>query len=239
VAADRGWPLAQAAAHGQADARRSGGLWASMAPTAVWQPLRGLEGRPPARAQTSGRGTFVPLVFQPGEAFQFDWSEDWAIIAGKQHQAAGGAHQAVAQPGVHRAGLSAPDPRDAVRRPTQAFRVLGGVPQRGIFDNMKTAVDKDRARQGAAGQRPLPAMASHYLFEPEFCNPASGWEKGQVEKNVQDARRRLWQPMPPASRISCGAERLARGRCIAQWGDPAWRSARHCRRCAWAERPPA
>jgi transposase len=26
--------------------------------------------------QTSGRGTFVPLVFQPGEAFQFDWSED-------------------------------------------------------------------------------------------------------------------------------------------------------------------
>ncbi len=29
--------------------------------------------------QTSGRGVFVPLVFQPGEAFQFDWSEDWAI----------------------------------------------------------------------------------------------------------------------------------------------------------------
>ncbi|KAH1680456.1 hypothetical protein KXX23_008564, partial [Aspergillus fumigatus] len=28
--------------------------------------------------QTSGRGTFVPLAFQPGEAFQFDWSEDYA-----------------------------------------------------------------------------------------------------------------------------------------------------------------
>jgi hypothetical protein len=27
---------------------------------------------------------FVPLVFAPGEAFQFDWSEHWAIIAGKQ-----------------------------------------------------------------------------------------------------------------------------------------------------------
>ena len=26
--------------------------------------------------QTSGRGTFVPLSFAPGEAFQFDWSED-------------------------------------------------------------------------------------------------------------------------------------------------------------------
>ena len=26
--------------------------------------------------QTTGRGTFVPLAFRPGEAFQFDWSED-------------------------------------------------------------------------------------------------------------------------------------------------------------------
>ena len=34
--------------------------------------------------QTSGRGTFVPLVFAAGEAFQFDWSEDWAILGGKQ-----------------------------------------------------------------------------------------------------------------------------------------------------------
>jgi len=34
--------------------------------------------------QTSGRGTFVPLVFQPGEAFQFDWSEDWAILGGER-----------------------------------------------------------------------------------------------------------------------------------------------------------
>ena len=32
--------------------------------------------------QTTGRGTFVPLAFQPGEAFQFDWSEDWAVLAG-------------------------------------------------------------------------------------------------------------------------------------------------------------
>ena len=27
---------------------------------------------------TTDRGTFVPLAFAPGEAFQFDWSEDWA-----------------------------------------------------------------------------------------------------------------------------------------------------------------
>jgi len=34
--------------------------------------------------RASGRGTFVPLLFQPGEAFQFEWSEDWAILGGER-----------------------------------------------------------------------------------------------------------------------------------------------------------
>ncbi|EPX2628188.1 winged helix-turn-helix transcriptional regulator, partial [Salmonella enterica subsp. enterica serovar Infantis] len=36
------------------------------------------------KAQTSGKGCFIPLRFACGEAFQFDWSEDFARIAGKQ-----------------------------------------------------------------------------------------------------------------------------------------------------------
>jgi hypothetical protein len=77
-----------------------------------------------------------------------------------------------------------------------AFRVLGGVPRRGIYDNMRTAVDKiGRGKERQVNAR-FSAMVSHFLFEAEFCNPASGWEKGQIEKNVQDARHRLWQPMP-------------------------------------------
>ena len=71
----------------------------------------------------------------------------------------------------------------------EAFRVLGGVPRRGIFDNMRTAVDRVGAGKARQVNARFAAMASHYLFEATFCNPASGWEKGQVEKNVQDARR--------------------------------------------------
>jgi hypothetical protein len=59
-------------------------------------------------------------------------------------------------------------------------------------------------------------MASHYLFEPEFCNPASGWEKGQVEKNVQDARHRLWQPMPHAANLEALNAWLGQ-RCLTLW----------------------
>ncbi|KAJ8137681.1 hypothetical protein OY671_009106, partial [Metschnikowia pulcherrima] len=140
--------------------------------------------------QTSGRGTFVPSAFQPGEAFQFDWSEDWAILGGERVKSQA-AHTKLSH---SKAFIVRAYPLQthemSFDASTQAFRVSGGVPQRGIFDNMRTAVDKigkGKARQVNAR---FTAMASHYLFEPAFCNPASGWEKGQVEKNVQDARRR-------------------------------------------------
>lgn len=74
----------------------------------------------------------------------------------------------------------------------RAFAAFGGVPRRGIYDNMKTAVDKvGRGKERAVNAR-FEAMCSHYLFEPEFCNRAAGWEKGIVEKNVQDRRRQIW-----------------------------------------------
>lgn len=34
--------------------------------------------------QTTNRGTFVPLSFALGEAFQFGWAEDWAIIGNER-----------------------------------------------------------------------------------------------------------------------------------------------------------
>jgi transposase len=167
-------------------------------------------------AQTSGRGTFVPLVFAPGEAFQFDWSEDWAIIVGKQTKLQV-AHTKLSHSRAFtvRAYMLQTHEMlfDAL---TQAFRVLGGVPQRGIFDNMKTAVDRIGSGKARQINARFAAMASHYLFEPEFCNPASGWEKGQVEKNVQDARRRLWQPMPSFPDLET-LNAWLEVQCIMQW----------------------
>jgi transposase len=168
-------------------------------------------------AQTSGRGTFVPLVFAAREAFQFDWSEDWAMLGGRQTKLQA-AHTKLSH---SRAFAVRVDPLqthemlfDAL---TQAFRVLGGVPRRGIFDNMRRAVDRIGTGKARQVNARFAAMASHYLFEPEFCNPASGWEKGQVEKNVQDARRRLWQPMPSFPDLET-LNAWLEAHCIAQWG---------------------
>jgi transposase len=73
----------------------------------------------------------------------------------------------------------------------RCFATLG-MARRGIYDNMKTAVDKVRKGKGRVVNSRFAVMCAHYLFDADFCNVASGWEKGIVEKNLQDSRRRVW-----------------------------------------------
>ena len=127
-----------------------------------------------------------------GEAFQFDWSEEGLVVGGVYHHmqvshlklCASRAFWLVAYPSQGHEMLF-----DAH---TRSFLALGGVARRGIYDNMKTAVDKVKKGKGRIVNARFAAMASHYLFDPDFCNVASGWEKGVVEKNVQDSRNRIW-----------------------------------------------
>ena len=135
---------------------------------------------------------FVPLTFGFGEAFQFDWSEEGLVIGGIYRRiqvahlklCASRAFWLVAYPSQGHEMLF-----DAH---TRAFAALGGIPRRGIYDNMKTAVDKVNKGKGRVVNARFAVMCGHYLFDPDFCNVASGWEKGVVEKNVQDSRRRIW-----------------------------------------------
>ena len=118
-----------------------------------------------------------------------------------------------------------------------AFRVLGGVPRRGIYDNMRTAVDKvGRGKDRQVNAR-FSALVSHYLFEAEFCNPASGWGKGQVEKNVRDARHRLWQPMPRVASLEELNDWLE-SRCKDLWKTIAHGTQRGTIADIWAEEVP-
>lgn len=158
--------------------------------------VREWKGERQRATHTTGRGTFVPLVFQPGEAFQFDWSEDWASVGGERIKLQV-AHIKLSHSRAFLVRAYLLQTHEMLfDAHWHGFRVFEGVPSRGIYDNMKTAVD----RIGVGKKRDVNArflsMTSHYVFEPEFCNPAAGWEKGQVEKNVRDARRRLWQVMP-------------------------------------------
>ena len=150
------------------------------------------------RAWREGEGqaanvtAFVPLTFELGEAFQFDWSEEGLVVGGIYYRmqvshlklCASRAFWLVAYPSQGHEMLF-----DAH---TRSFAALGGVARRGIYDNMRTAVDKVHKGKGRTVNARFSVMCAHYLYDPDFCNVASGWEKGRVEKNVQDSRRRIW-----------------------------------------------
>ena len=65
---------------------------------------------------------------------------------------------------------------------TRSFGALGEVPHRGIYDNMNTAVDKVNKGKGRTVNARFAVMCAHYLFDPDFCNVASGWEKASLKR---------------------------------------------------------
>jgi len=76
----------------------------------------------------------------------------------------------------------------------RAFALFKGTCGRGIYDNMKTAVDTVFVGKNRLYNRRFLQMCSHYLVEPVACTPASGWEKGQVENQVGLVRERFFTP---------------------------------------------
>ena len=59
---------------------------------------------------------------------------------------------------------------------------------------LKTAVTAVFTGKERVFNRRFLVMADHYMVEPTACSPAAGWEKGQVENQVQTIRRRFFQP---------------------------------------------
>ena len=146
--------------------------------------------------QEASASAYVPLSFDPGEAYQFDWSHEVVILDGVT--------VAVKVAHVRLCHSRMPFVR-AYPRETQemvfdahdkAFAFFGGACARGIYDNMKTAVDAILVGKDRAYNRRFQQMCGHYLVDPVACTPASGWEKGQVENQVGVLRRRFFVPRP-------------------------------------------
>jgi transposase len=76
----------------------------------------------------------------------------------------------------------------------RAFALFKGTCGRGVYDNMKTAVETIFVGKGHLYNRRFMQMCSHYLVDPVACAPASGWEKGQVENRGGLVRERFFTP---------------------------------------------
>ena len=72
-----------------------------------------------------------------------------------------------------------------------AFTALGGVARQIAYDNLATAVAEHDGRLVRFLPRFL-GFARDYNFFPHACNPASGWEKGKVERAIGYLRQNFW-----------------------------------------------
>jgi transposase len=139
---------------------------------------------------------YVPLSFAAGEAYQFDWSHEIVVLDGVTVTVK------VAQ--VRLCHSRMPFVRAYMRESQEmvfdahekAFAFFKGVPKRGIYDNMKTAVEAVFLGKDRKFNRRFEQLMSHHLIEPTACTPAAGWEKGQVENQVGVVRKRLFAPRP-------------------------------------------
>jgi len=145
--------------------------------------------RVPARA-------FVPLSFAPGEAYQFDWSHETITLQGLPlvikvaHMKLSHSRMPFVRAYFRETQELVFDAHD------KAFAFYGGACRRGIYDNMKTAVEAIFVGRARQYNRRFLQMCSHHLVEPVACTPASGWEKGQVENQVGNLRDQLFRPKP-------------------------------------------
>ena len=76
---------------------------------------------------------------------------------------------------------------------TAILEHVGQVPSKIWFDQMAAAVIRTKNEHGEAiATETLIRYSTHYGFEPVFCNPYSGNEKGNVESKVGYFRRNLF-----------------------------------------------
>jgi transposase len=152
-----------------------------------------------AKTWSKARGSaaaeaYVPLHYAPGEAYQFDWSHEIVLIRGVTttvkvaHVRLCHSRMMFARAYIRESQEMVFDAHD------RAFAFFKGTCTRGIYDNMKTAVEAVFIGKERLYNRRFLQMCSHYLVQPVACTPASGWEKGQVENQVGLIRERFFTP---------------------------------------------
>ena len=176
----------------------------------VFEELRGLgyQGsydavRRYAHAWHQARGAataaaYVPLSFAPGEAYQFDWSHEVVLINGTTVTVKV-AHVRLCHSRMLFVRAYPRETQEMVfDAHNRAFAFFKGTCTRGIYDNMKTAVETVFIGKDRQYNRRFLRMCGHYLVEPVACTPASGWER---QVRLRRRQRHHGTRIRPAHRV--------------------------------------
>lgn len=138
---------------------------------------------------------YLPLTFEAGVDAQVDWGEARAIIGGAEEEVQLFVFRLCYSRKIYVQAYPTQRQEAFFAGHVGAFAHVGGVPERIIYDNLKTAVKRVLMGRNREEQSTFVAFRSHYLFESRYCNPRSGNEKGQVEDGVGYARRNFMVPL--------------------------------------------
>lgn len=149
----------------------------------------------------SGREVFVPQSYALGQEAQVDWFEGTAILGGEACKLQFFAMRSMGSgDAFHRAYPHATQ-QALLEAHEHAFAYFGGVFKTLRYDNMTSVVKKIlRGYQRVETDRII-AFRSHWGYQSEYCNPASGNEKGGVEGELGWFRRNWLVPVPEASAL--------------------------------------
>lgn len=139
---------------------------------------------------------FVHRTHRPGDSAEFDFGQSRARIAGKVRVVkymvsvlpSSNVYFAKAYP-VERLECLL----DGI---LSALRYFGGVPGRAVFDNTSLAVHEVLRGPDRIECKLFEAFRGAFALRADFCAPASGWEKGSVERGVEYVRDNVFRPMP-------------------------------------------
>ena len=160
--------------------------------------VRRFVGRRKRELGLGGREVYVPQTYKWGQEAQVDWFEATAILGGESVKLQFFAMRSMGSgDAFHRAYTNATQ-QAFLEAHEHAFAYFQGVFATLRYDNLTIAVKKIlRGRQRVETERVI-AFRSHWGFRSEYCNPASGNEKGGVEGELGWFRRNWLVPVPEA-----------------------------------------
>jgi transposase len=142
------------------------------------------------------REVFIPLTYRPGDLAEVDFFEVLVDVAGQRRKAWLFLLRLMYSGRDFAWIYERQDQVSFLDGHVRAFAHFGGVPARLAYDNLRPAVTRILVGGARTLTPRFAALASHYLFEPCFCRPGEGHDKGGVEARGKALRLQALVPIP-------------------------------------------
>ena len=143
----------------------------------------------------------MPLEYDPGDAIQIDWGEATVYIDNRRTKVNFFCGRLCYSCDIFVQAYYSQNLESFLEAQQHMFDYFKGIPKRLIFDNAKVAVREGFGLHAKATDG-YKSFAAHYAFKTDFCNIASGNEKGLVENLVGYARRNFLVPVPRVASLA-------------------------------------